>query len=102
MENGIGTGRGKRWQRVREERQLCDVAVGQGTSYWRALSYVLSAQPSAPVLLIITSGASPASHWGASVVHARHGRRRHDGGVSRAAHSPRSRRSPYRRAVHTP
>src|SRR6266481_3935054 len=76
--------------------------VGQGTSYGRALSYVLSAQPSAPVLLIITSGASPTSRWGASVVHARHGRRRHDGGVSRAAHSPRSRRSPYRRAVHTP
>src|SRR6266851_5870656 len=74
----------------------------QGTSYWRAPRHVLSTQPCAAVLLIITSGASPASHWGASVVHARHGRRRHDGGVSRAAHSPRSRRSPYRRAVHTP
>ena len=44
-------------------------------------------------LLLIASGASRARRWGACIVYALHGRRRHDGGVSRAAHSPRRRRS---------
>src|SRR5207245_11453586 len=47
-----------RWQRVREGCQRWSVAVLQGESSRLAPPHVLSKQPCAAVLLIITSGAS--------------------------------------------